>query len=226
MSNITDRCVTRPGTTSAIIPPMPWSPGETIVIEEVWRGRTWSLRPVTVVEDTSERLVTWTPGGTRWKVPTTPPTRERHPDRGERFARNMELGDWVLEDWEWRVPSLEFVRPGEWFAVRVTWHPDTGRRWGWYVNLQEPFRRVANGIQMMDMLLDVVVDYDRNWWWKDEDEFALAVRRNLIDAETADTVREAGLTAIDRLDHREEPFDIRWDTWKPDPSWPPPQLPD
>ena len=205
---------------------MSWLPGDTIVIEESWRGRAWSRRPVTVVEDTPERLVFWCPGGTRWNVPTTPETRERHPDRAERFARNMELGDWVLEEWEWRVPSLEFVRPGEWLAVRVTWHPETGRRWGWYVNLQEPFRRRDGGIQMMDMMLDIVVHHDRTWWWKDEDEFALMIQRGLIDAATAATVRDAGFTAIDRLERREEPFDERWPEWRPPAEWPMPRLPE
>ncbi|MGE3074967.1 MAG: DUF402 domain-containing protein [Dehalococcoidia bacterium] len=205
---------------------MGWHSGETIVIEEVWRGRTWSRRPVTVVEDAPERLVFWCPGGTRWKVPTTPPSREYHPDRAERFARNMEFGDWVLEDWHWRVPCLEFVRPGEWLAVRVTWAPDTGEHWGWYINLQEPFRRVEGGIEMMDMMLDVVVDAERAWWWKDEDEFALIRDRGFISPETAETVRSAGFEGIGRLERLDEPFGDHWLNWRPDPAWPMPQLPE
>jgi hypothetical protein len=203
---------------------MAWAHGETIVVEEVWRGRVWSRRPVTVVDDRPERLVFWCPRGTKWKVPLTPETRERHPDREERFARNMEFGDWVLGDTEWQIPSLEFVRPGEWIAARVSFDPVRGTHWGWYINLQEPFRRVEGGIQMMDMMLDVVVDRQRSWRWKDEHEFALLIRRGLIDAATADTVRAAGFEAIERLERREEPFDDRWLGWMPDAEWQVPRL--
>jgi protein associated with RNAse G/E len=39
---------------------------------------------------------------------------------------------------------------------------------GWYVNLQCPFRRTEVGIEAMDLMLDVVVDPDGTWRWKDD----------------------------------------------------------
>jgi hypothetical protein len=38
------------------------------------------------------------------------------------------------------------------------------------VNLQEPFRRSQFGFETMDLALDVIVEADRSWRWKDEDE--------------------------------------------------------
>ncbi len=49
-----------------------WPTGSTIVVQEVWRGRLWSARPLTVVEDERDRLVLWCPRGTRWRTATTP----------------------------------------------------------------------------------------------------------------------------------------------------------
>ena len=44
----------------------------------------------------------------------------------------------------------------------------------WYVNLQEPFRRTAGGVDTADQLLDLVRTKDGEWRWKDEDELAAA----------------------------------------------------
>ena len=44
-------------------------PGDRIVLREIWRGRIWSGRPYTVVEDTPGRLVIYSSGGVRWMKP-------------------------------------------------------------------------------------------------------------------------------------------------------------
>ena len=46
---------------------------------------------------------------------------------------------------------------------------DDGAERGWYINLQEPFRRNERRFHYMDLMLDVVVDVERRWRWKDED---------------------------------------------------------
>ena len=45
----------------------------------------------------------------------------------------------------------------------------------WYVDLQEPFRRDADGIVTCDQSLDIVIGRDRRWRWKDEDHLAASV---------------------------------------------------
>ena len=196
------------------------------MVQEVWNGRLWSARPVVVVEHTPNRLVHWCPAGTRWKVPQTPPTRERPVLRGERFAESLLRGDWILGHSEWRLPSLEFVERGENYAVRVTWAPDGEEFWGWYVNIQEPFRETRRGIQMMDLMLDLVIRDDHTWLWKDEDEVALFVERGLFNESLVEELRHAGTKAMRLHDERSGPFESRWATWRPDPTWAIPGLPD
>jgi hypothetical protein len=218
---------------SDLVPPdlARWAPGVTVVLQEVWRGRLWSARPVTVAHDDGALVALWCPRGTRWKTATTPPTRRRAATRAARFVASLTLRDWVLGDFTWDVDTLCLVREGDWHAVRVAWraNPDAAARrehWGWYVNLQEPVRRTARGLQTMDLMLDVVVDRNRQWRWKDEDELEALVTRKLLDPTVAQRVREEALRVVDRVECHEPPFGDAWPAWRPDPSWTPPVLPD
>lgn len=203
--------------------PARWQIGSTIVLQEVWRGRLWSARPLTVVEDRGDSVALWCPRGTPWKTATTPPTRPRAPTRAERFVASLTRGDWVLGDFTWDVATLAFMRAGDWHAVWVSWREDGGG-WGWYINLQRPFHRTAWGLQTMDLMLDIIVAPDRRWRWKDEDEFDALIAAGLIDAAEAARVREAARHAIGDVETNAPPFNTRWHDWRPDPSWPSPEL--
>jgi predicted RNA-binding protein associated with RNAse of E/G family len=203
-----------------------WTPGQTIVIQEVWKGMLWAARPVILVEDRGSFLAAWCPKGTRRKVPTTPPWRPRERTRGERLATSLELRDWVLIDHEWDVSTLMLTEEGAMHSVWVSWL-DNGEHWGWYVNLQLPMRRAQDVVQTMDLALDVIIAPDKSsWTWKDEDEFQVAIDRNLIDEETASAVRAEAAEVIRRAQANEPPFCDPWPEWLPDPSWGLPHLPD
>ncbi len=203
---------------------MTWASGETVVLHEVWRDRVWAARPMRVVRDDGDFVALWFPKGTRWKAPTTPPTRVREPTRGERLAATAALGDWVFRDAEWDVDTLSLIRAGDWHALWVSWL-DSGEHWGWYVNLQEPFRRTTRGFATMDLMLDVIIDPDGSWRWKDEDELDALVARGVFTPSVAARVREEALRVVDCLHRHAPPFDAPWPEWRPDPAWRLPQLP-
>ena len=136
----------------------------------------------------------------------------------------LELRDWTHTDHEWDVSTLWILEPDDWYAVWVSWLPD-GPHWGWYVNFQEPFRRTARGFQSMDLMLDIVVDPDRSWRWKDEDEFELMIERGIYDSELAATVRSEADRIIAKIESNQAPFDQPWDAWKPPSDWGLPELP-
>lgn len=198
--------------------------GGTVVLKEVWRGLLWSARPAIVVADQPDLTAFWLPAGTQWKAPTTPPTRERAETRGERLAQCLMRGDWVLEDFEWDTSTLWVSEPGAAHTIGVSWRPE-GEFAGWYVNLQEPFRRTSSGFQWMDHMLDVVVHPDRSWHWKDEDELQLMVDRGIFDQRLALAIRTEGERVISRLSREEAPFSDTWPAWRPDPGWSTPALP-
>jgi len=203
-----------------------WSPGETIVLQGVLRNRVWEARPQTVIRDDGDLLVLWFPRGTQWKAPATPPSRPDAADRGTRMATNASLGDWAYADAEWDVDTLSLTRPDDWHSVWISWPPD-GSAWGWYVNLQRPFRRTRLGIETMDLMLDVLIDPDRTWRWKDEDELETFVVHGIFDQELAAQIRAEGLHVVERAQRNDPPFSEPWrETFRPDPTWDPPELPD
>jgi hypothetical protein len=201
-----------------------WGPGERVLLQEVWNDRVWAARPMRVVRDDGDAVALWFPKGTHWKAPTTPPTRAREASRGERLATCAALADWVFVDAVWDVSTLALMREGDWHALWVSWL-DGARPWGWYVNLQKPYRRTEHGFETMDLMLDVVVELDRSWWWKDEDELATFVERGVFDQSLADRVREEGLRVARRAEHDQPPFNEPWHDWRPPPSWSIPELP-
>jgi hypothetical protein len=202
-----------------------WSPGEVMVIQEIWRDRLWAARPVTVVDDAGDALLLWCPKGTVRKVPVTPAGRTPPPSRPEWFADLLIGCDWDLADSVWDVSNLWLLREGDWYAIWVS-YLETGEHWGWYVNLQEPFRRCACGIQTMDLMLDILVDGDRAWRWKDEDDFAMLATHKLLDPEAISTVRREAANVIGSVERGDPPFDRTWLEWRPDDGWPRPRLPE
>ena len=203
-----------------------WSPGDVIVLQDVFDGRLWADRPVLVVEDSDDVLALWCPKGTVRKVPITTGSLPAGVTRGEWLARALTRRDWVLEEAAWDVSSLMLHREGDWHAVWLSFL-ESGEQWGWYVNFQEPYRRTAQGIETMDLALDIIAEPDRSGWrWKDEDEFALLIEHDVISPGVAARVRHEAETVIGRIERDEPPFDSAWPMWKPDPDWEMPMLPD
>jgi uncharacterized protein DUF402 len=69
--------------------------------------------------------------------------------------------------------------PGAAHAVWWSWTPE-GDFAGWYVNLDEPIRRWAGGIDVRDQALDLIIDADGTPRWKDEDQFAVQTGDPLV----------------------------------------------
>lgn len=195
------------------------------MLQEVWRGRVWAARPMRVVQDDSELVALWFPRGTRWKAPTGDPDRPWKVDRGERLAECAALGNWVFRDADWDVDTLSLMRSGNWHALWVSWLP-SGEHLGWYVNLQRPFRRSALGFETMDLMLDLIIDPDRTWRWKDEDELATFVERGLVEADLCNRIRAEGLRVAACAERNEPPFCEPWADWRPNPEWERPELPE
>jgi predicted RNA-binding protein associated with RNAse of E/G family len=194
-----------------------WPSGETVVVQEVWDGRVWAARPMSVVDDDGDFVALWFPKGTIWKRPTSTSPQLADETRGTRLARCLSSGEWVFEDAEWDVSTLVLMRSGDWHAVWVSWLDD-GTQWGWYVNLQRPYRRTVIGFETMDLALDVLVENDRTWRWKDEDELETFVTAGVLDGSLADHLRVEGLRVARKAERNEPPFDESWSLRRPAPA--------
>ena len=201
-----------------------FSPGETVVLQEVWRDRVWAARPMRVVRDDGDFVALWFPRGTRWQAPIDVRGGEWDGDRGPRLAECAATGRWFHRELEWQVDTLQLLRAGDWHSLWASWLPGF-KPWGWYVNLQEPFRRSELGLETMDLALDVIVAADRSWRWKDEDELETFVERGAFGRELPQRLRDEGLRVARKAELNEPPFSEPWHDWRPDPVWKHPELP-
>ncbi|MGZ5288034.1 MAG: DUF402 domain-containing protein [Actinomycetota bacterium] len=192
--------------------------GERVALREVWDGRVFYARPVTVVEDTPTRSMFYVP----------PVVRSLEPEDDEGTLLRIPDRDWHLERREvLHHPFLSFAFPDTPYAVLASWDRESGEFRGWYINLQSPLRRTDVGFDTREHVLDVLIPPDRSTWaWKDEDELEQAVAEGLFTEDEAERFRAAGERAVEQIILREPPFDEDWEHWTPEPGWDTPELPE
>lgn len=162
------------------------------------RGRSsWCFMPVTVLEST-ERVVLRLAAGTKWLAAV---------DREGRRAKTFDP-DWKLEVLTWTTHDATwFIRPGR-RACLIAFSPPgcKGDVAKWYVNCQQPLETVEFGFETLDLELDLEkYPGDRQYRWKDLDDFAVLLRCGLISVTDGRAVledacleaREARLTEND-----------------------------
>ena len=194
-----------------------WQPGDQIVVREIWRGKVWSGRTCTVVEDGPSRLVLYSGAGAYWMRPSRP----------EGGPLRMPEKNWVLREESWTVEALRIVAPGSRHSILLFWTAGFREFLLWYVNLEDPMVRTPIGFDYLDRLLDIEIAPDLSRWkWKDEDELEEAVARGILTSQAAHVIRAEGESVIAALDAGHPPFDEPWDHWRPDPGWPTPDFPE
>lgn len=184
-------------------------PGDPIVRREVWHGEPKVAWGGILVEDTPDLLALYMPGGSPLA-----------------FADDFfgEPHPWAHRDrWEGHG-VLQLQRPGEMHAVWVFRHGPDREFHGWYVNLQEPFRRTPRGFDTQDLELDIVVEPDGSWHYKDDEMLETWVERGRWTAAEVSAIRGEGAAVAAELDAGRRWWSDDWATWEPDPSWPIPGL--
>lgn len=194
-----------------------FEPGEPIVLRETLRGRLWRAWPATVVADGDPRML-FIPRGVEWLAPE---------GGHDAWIHGKASGaDWSLRRRRAEHHVLSFSWPGEGAAVLHLWDEAWVPRC-WYLNVEAPLRRFELGFDTFDHDLDIVVEPDRSSWrWKDEEDVAEGIRLGVYTIEDAARFRREAKRGLRRLLDREPPFDREWRDWRPDPSWPFPELPE
>lgn len=190
---------------------MGWQPGEVVVHREIWRGTPWCASPVVVVEDAPGLLVTYIPEEAPFAFPPSADGRP-HPWAGR--------GGWTGHG------VLVLRRPGEAYSVWHFWDGPERRFAGWYLNLEEPFRRTSIGYDTQDLELDVWIPVDEPWRFKDEEKLDERVRDGRYTEAQVAATRSLGATIGTLLDCGERWWDERWTSFEPHPTWRAPSFPD
>jgi Protein of unknown function (DUF402) len=122
----------------------------------------------------------------------------------------------------WVGPGvLQLQRPGDSYSV---WRRE-GAEEERYINFQEPFRRFEYGFDTLDNVLDIVIAPDGTWRWKDLEELDDWLARGRFTREELEGIRAEGERVAAELDAGRRWWS-EWGTWKPDPGWPLPVLPE
>lgn len=187
---------------------MTFEPGRTIILREVSGGEVWAERPVRVVRD-DDLVALWLPRGTRWRKPMTL--------NGDPWR--IPIPPWKLGDAVWNKYELLQLIPQDGTASYAAWASwDEEGRWsGWYINLQQPLRRVDDGFEYLDLALDLLLLPDGSHRWKDEDEFEEFVERGLISPEESRRVRSVAETVLEEFQRGIGLFGEGWNTWRAGP---------
>jgi hypothetical protein len=207
-----------------------FEPGSTIVATEAWRDRLWSAAPHLVVTSDTDILVTYQPAGA---VSIVSSNRDmaytRGMSRSERKLAALETLQ-VSPKQVYETPTkLYFYTPGSWARINLGWDPSDGHFMGWYVNFELPAEHMADGLISKDLVLDIYVNPDLTWEWKDEQEFTEAIDRNLIDAHLRDTLATEADRVLAQVAAGEGAFDPRcdprWQAFHAPEHWATPSLP-
>jgi hypothetical protein len=105
------------------------------------------------------------------------------------------------------------------YAVWVFWHGPERELGAWYVNLQEPFRRTAQGFDTQDLELDIVVSPDGSWRYKDDERLEEWIARGRWTPDEVAAIRAEGRRLGAELDAGRWWWSEEWASWEPDPSW-------
>lgn len=182
-----------------------WQPGDQIVRREICLGRPWLGQAAVVVEDSDELLALYVAEGSELAYPDGDWPGGRHPWHGK--------GRWRSHG------VLQLQRPDEAHAVWLFWQGPERSLAFWYVNLQAPFRRTAAGIDTQDHELDIVIEPNGRWRFKDEEWLDEWIRLGRWTKAEVAAIRAEGARVAAELEKGSRWWSETWADWQPDPAW-------
>jgi predicted RNA-binding protein associated with RNAse of E/G family len=197
-----------------------FSYGDVIVLRYITPdGRIEMCWPCRVVQDDSDLLALYISAGSRYKAgPKRTAAEKRH------MPRNLIPPD----EYVWRNDTLRLMLPGRQHSVWLFWDGlGDQRAFSYYfVNMEEPFRRTAAGVDTQDHTLDIVISPDLEWTWRDEEELQNHVQHGFYTSALARAARQEGERVIAEFADGTHPCLAYWTQWNPATTWGVPDIPD
>jgi hypothetical protein len=178
--------------------------------------------PTVVVKDSPGEIVLALTPGADCMV-------EEHYPKGKKNGKrrwDFKTEDWKLEKFTWHTNRLLFIlEPEKYYSTIYFWEHASNEFLCYYINFQLPFGRNHCGIDTLDLDIDIIVNPDFSFEWKDLDDYQKAIETGVILPEWVDKIESAKEEVLGRLERREYPLDGSWVDWQPDPQWAIPKLP-
>ncbi|MCP3420823.1 DUF402 domain-containing protein [Nocardioides pinisoli] len=173
-----------------------FAPGSSVRVREVLHGAEWAWWDERVLSDDGTVLATVQADGTPMSFPPHPVP---HP--------------WGHLDAWTGTTVLKLRRTGDWYSVWRFFDAD-GAFVGWYVNFETPVVRVDGAVEVNDLQLDIVVEPDGAWRWKDVQHLAPSLASGRISQGELLAVLAEAERVADLLD-RDDRWWAPWDDWSP-----------
>lgn len=201
-----------------------YTPGDEALLRYVRNTPADVIVPTRVVQDDDQAVILYVAVSTSIKVQAsrdgTPLTRNT-----PFIEREGKIGG--LADTTWTTNHvIKIMQPGRMSATWLFWRDPEWELKSYYGNIQAPLVRRPLGFDTADYLLDVDIDLDFRCAWKDEDEWEGAGKHGLLDRDLLVRVRAEGERIMDDVAARRWPFDRSLESWRPDPAWTVPEMPD
>jgi len=173
----------------------PFAVGSDVRVREVLHGAEWASWDERVVADDGVVLATVEADGTAMDFPAHPVP---HP--------------WGHLDAWTGTTVLKLRRADDWYSVWKFF--DATGFMSWYVNFETPVVRTADGVDVNDLQLDIVVAPDGAWRWKDVHHLAPSLASGRITADELLATLDAAAEVADLLE-RDDRWWAPWDGWSP-----------
>jgi protein associated with RNAse G/E len=202
--------------------------GETCVLRGIVNHQVWLAQSVTVVKDQpGETVLLLTPGAQcafpegywRWR-------KNKDFSHGSRWqeAKSERI---ALREFTWQTNRiLIFLEPEKYYSCFLFWDHAADQFTCYYINFQLPYRRSPCGFDTLDLDLDIVINPQGEWHWKDVDDYQQGIAEGGILPEWVAGIEQAQPEVFDRINQHRYPLDDSWLAWRPDPVWVAPTLPE
>ena len=204
-----------------------WEAGETCVLRGIVNHQVWLAQSVIVVKDgPTESALLLLPGAEcafpegywRWR-------KNKDYSHGTRW-QEAKSDPIHLRKFSWQTNRLLiFLEPGKYYSCALFWDHASDQFNCYYINFQLPFRRSPCGFDTLDLDLDIVIDPQYHWKWKDEEEYQEGIREGGIRDEWVQGIEQSKAEVFERIARRADPINGAWLGWRPEPGWVPPSLP-
>ena len=203
-----------------------WNEGDIVLLRGVYNDKAAYVQSARVVKDTPEEtaLLVWP--GAECMVPNGYLHHAHNRTMWDRWAETT-TNTLKLEKFIWHTNRfLILLEPEKYYATIYIWKAATDEFMGYYINFQLPYRRSRLGFDTLDLDLDIVIEPNFEWTWKDMDEYQQKIQSGGIRLDWVNEIEHAKQEVFTRLEKRGYPFNSDWLNWRPDPNWTAPSLPE
>lgn len=200
-----------------------WQPGNVIAWRGILRGRIWHVQPTIIVKDSPPEIVMALLPGTECMADENYPKGKQNSKPKWMFKDK----DWNLAKYTWRTNRVLLIfEPEKFYSTILFWNHASHEFLCYYINFQLPFQRGDNTVDTLDLDLDLIINPDFSFEWKDEEDYQKAIDHGVVSSDWSQAINDAKLEIFDKLEKRRYPFDGSWLDWMPDVNWTPPKLPE